>query len=199
MTADAIQPASFRDPDGFIFSRDHILYRQVNKTYQKHYERLMTSGLYDHLVKAGLLITHDEIDIPPARPDIYYRIIRPAPVRFISYPYEWCFSQLKDAALVTLSVQKTSLEYGLTLKDASAYNIQFVHGRPLMIDTLSFEIYVEGTPWVAYRQFCRHFLAPLALMKYGDIRLGMMLRNYIDGLPLDLTSRLLPFRTWFRF
>ncbi len=199
MTADVIQPASFRDPDGFIFIRDHILYRQVNKSYQKHYELLMTSGLYDHLVKAGLLIAHDEIDITPAQPDICYRILKPVLVPFISYPYEWCFSQLKDAALVTLSVQKTALEYGLTLKDASAYNVQFYQGRPLMIDTLSFETYVEGIPWVAYRQFCQHFLAPLVLMKYGDIHLGMMLRNHIDGLPLDLTSRLLPFRTWFRF
>jgi hypothetical protein len=81
----------------------------------------------------------------------------------------------------------------MTLKDASAYNIQFVHGNPTLIDTLSFEVYNEGRPWDAYRQFCQHFLAPLALMARVDIRLGQLLRVYIDGVPLDLASRLLPF------
>jgi len=81
------------------------------------------------------------------------------------------------------------------LKDASAYNIQFHSGRPILIDTLSFELYQEGLPWVAYRQFCQHFLAPLALMAQRDVRLSQLLRVYIDGLPLDLASKLLPGRT----
>ena len=80
----------------------------------------------------------------------------------------------------------------MSLKDASAYNIQFRGGRPVLIDTLSFERYREGEPWVAYRQFCQHFLAPLALMSHTDVRLSQLLRVYIDGIPLDLASRLLP-------
>ncbi len=88
-----------------------------------------------------------------------------------------------------------ALEKGMVLKDASAYNIQFIHGKPVLIDTLSFENYVEGTPWVAYRQFCQHFLAPLALMALTDIRLNQLLRVYIDGIPLDLASKLLPGNT----
>ncbi len=189
--------ASFRDPSGFLFTRDGRLYRQVNHLYAAEYDRLMTSGLYDRLVKAGMLIPHREVDLPPAEPDLAYKVIQPESVRFISYPYEWSFDQLKDAALTTLTLQRRALKAGMSLKDASAYNIQFFEGRPVLIDTLSFETYREGLPWVAYRQFCQHFLAPLALMTHRDVRLGQLLRIYIDGVPLDLASRLLPWRTRF--
>jgi hypothetical protein len=187
--------ASFRDPSGFLFSRGGILYRQVNRAFADDYFCLMDSGLYKKLVKAGLLVAHAEVDILPADPSLAFKIIQPERVPFISYPYEWSFSQWKDAALATLSIQKRALKAGMTLKDSSAYNIQFVHGKPSLIDTLSFEIYQEGRPWDAYRQFCQHFLAPLALMAHVDVRLGQLLRIYIDGIPLDLASRLLPFRT----
>ncbi len=191
--------ASFRDPSGFLFMRDGVLYRQVNQSYQKDYDLMMQSGLYERLVKSKRLIPHAEVAVPPARPDLAYKVIQPERVEFISYPYEWSFSQLKDAALLTLSIQKIALEKGLSLKDASAYNIQFHHGRPILIDSLSFEAYPEGQPWVAYRQFCQHFLAPLALMAYRDVRLNQLLRVYIDGVPLDLASQLLPLRTRAQF
>lgn len=189
--------ASFRDPSGFLFTQQGTLYRQINQFYREDYERLMSSGLYDELVGAGLLISHEEVNVEPAAPSLAYKIIRPEPLRFVSYPYEWCFSQLKDAALVTLKIQKRALSYGMSLKDSSAYNIQFFDGRPVLVDTLSFESYREGEPWVAYRQFCQHFIAPLALMAHRDVRLSQLLRVYIDGVPLDLASRLLPLRTWF--
>ncbi|HSA15894.1 MAG TPA: class I SAM-dependent methyltransferase, partial [Spirochaetota bacterium] len=96
-------------------------------------------------------------------------------------------------------IQKTAMNYGMSLKDASAYNIQFIHGNPVLVDTLSFEKYREGAPWVAYRQFCQHFLAPLALMAHTDIRLSQLLRIHIDGIPLDLASRLLPRSTALKF
>lgn len=191
--------ASFRDPSGFLFSRGGILYRQVNRAYADDFSRLTESGLYEKLVKAGLLIPHAEVDENPAEPAKAFKVIRPERVPFISYPYEWSFSQLKDAALATLSIQKRALKTGMSLKDASAYNIQFVNGKPILIDTLSFEAYREGKPWDAYRQFCQHFLAPLALMSHVDIRLGQLLRVYIDGIPLDLASRLLPASTRLNF
>ncbi|MBE0696358.1 MAG: class I SAM-dependent methyltransferase [Anaerolineaceae bacterium] len=191
--------ASFRDPSGFLFERESILYRQINRSYQADYDLLMKSGLYEKLVKGKKLIPHEEIDTAPAIPDLAYRVIKPEKVAFISYPYEWSFSQLKDAALLTLSIQKQALEFGLSLKDASAYNIQFHHGKTVLIDSLSFEAYQEGKPWVAYRQFCQHFLAPLALMAIVDIRLSQLLRVYIDGIPLDLASKLLPWRTRVNF
>lgn len=188
---------SFRDPSGFVFRQDGIIYRHVNIVYKENYDYLITSGLYQDLTGRGLLIPHDEVDIDYAKSESAYKTLRPKLVEFISYPYEWCFSQLKDAALTTLQIQKRSLEYGMTLKDASAYNIQFMAGKPTLIDTLSFEKYHEGEPWVAYKQFCQHFLAPLALMSYRDIRLNQLFRIYIDGVPLDLASSLLPLRTRF--
>jgi hypothetical protein len=191
--------ASFRDPSGFLFTDSGILYRQINRSYSNDYTRLMDSGLYDKLVKVGLLIPHVESDQLPAESDTAFKIIQPERVPFISYPYEWSFSQLKDAALATLSIQKRAMKLDMSLKDASAYNIQFVRGKATLIDTLSFEIYKEGEPWVAYKQFCQHFLAPLALMSYRDVRLSQLLRVYIDGVPLDLASGLLPAKTKLNF
>jgi ribosomal protein L11 methylase PrmA len=192
--------SSFRDPDGFIFSYNGKLYRCINFSYQQNYEHLIQSGLYDKLVENELLIPHKEVQIPDIETTInYYKILEPEVIPFISYPYEWSFSQLKDAALVTLQIQKMALEYGMCLKDASAYNIQFRHGKPILIDILSFEKYQEGKPWVAYKQFCEHFLVPLALIAYKDIRLNQLLKIYIDGIPLNLATKLLPLRSWLRF
>ncbi|MCJ7513764.1 MAG: hypothetical protein MUO23_12440, partial [Anaerolineales bacterium] len=191
--------ASFRDPSGYLFERNGKLFRQVNRSYQADFDRLIASGLYAELTGVGLIIPHIESPAAPDEPGLAYRVIEPEPVPFISYPYEWSFGQLQTAALTTLSIQKRALSKGMSLKDSSAYNIQFHHGRPVLIDTLSFETYREGEPWDAYRQFCQHFLAPLALMAHTDIRLGQLLRVYIDGIPLDLASRLLPRKTRFSF
>jgi len=193
--------SSFRDPSGFLFYRDGSLYRQINKIFKEHYDHLMVYGLYNRLIEERLLIPHIEVDIdnwPSGHMDVY-KIIQPELVPFISYPYEWCFSQLKSAALTTLRIQKIALESGMILKDASAYNIQFKDGRPLLIDTLSFEKYKEGQPWIAYRQFCQHFFAPLALMSLTDVRISQLLKVHIDGIPLDLASALLPKNSWLRF
>ncbi|MGZ8481529.1 MAG: SAM-dependent methyltransferase, partial [Candidatus Limnocylindria bacterium] len=109
-------------------------------------------------------------------------------VEAISYPYEWCFGQLQAAALLTLDIQSRALDAGMRLRDASAYNVQFEAGRPIFIDSLSFEVAPDTEPWPAYRQFCEHFLAPLALMALRDPRCGLMLRDFIDGIPLDLAA-----------
>jgi ribosomal protein L11 methylase PrmA len=189
--AGAALPASFRDPSGFVFRRDGEVLRQVNPAYREHFDRLVGSGLYAALARDRLLLPHEELPAPAGA----YKVLRPEQVPFISYPYEWSFGQLKDAALLTLELQMRALAHGMSLRDASAYNVQFVGGRPVFIDTLSFEVLREGQPWVAYGQFCRHFLAPLALMARVDVRLSQLLRSHIDGVPLDLASRLLPWRT----
>jgi hypothetical protein len=190
-------PSSFRDPSGFLYSENGTLFRSINHIYQHHYDHMIKSGLYNKLVENDLLIPHREVQHPAENND-EYKIIQPENVPFISYPYEWCFGQLKDAALTTLKIQKQALDHGMVLKDSSAYNIQFYKGTPLLIDTLSFEIYKENQPWVAYRQFCQHFLAPLSLMVFRDIRLGQFMKIFIDGLPLDLVSRMLPTSTWLK-
>ncbi len=195
------QPASFRDPNGFLFVQNGVLYRQINTGYRSNFDHLIESNLYTDLVQRGWLIAHDEVEIASSEDVQVYKIIKPFHLDFISYPHEWSFSQLKDAAQLTLKIQKRALKYSMSLKDSSAYNIQFSleTGKPVLIDTLSFEIYEEGRPWVAYRQFCQHFLAPLALMAYRDCRLSQLLRIHIDGIPLDLASSLLPKTTYLKF
>jgi len=193
--------ASFRDPNGFLFSEGGVLYRQINQQYKSDYRQLHESGLYDLLVKRGWITAYSETDHPGLKPEIAFRVVKPTPLPFISYPYEWSFSQLKDTALLTLKIQKAALNHGMSLKDSSAYNIQFdlSTGKPILIDTLSFEKLKEGQPWVAYRQYCQHFLGPLALMAYTDIRLSQLSRIHIDGAPLSLVSELLPARTRLNF
>lgn len=184
---------SFRDPSGNIFFQSGEVYRKINLYYKDNYDFLLSSGLYKKLSQAGFLIPHKE-----ERPNKFeknkeiYKIIKPVKIPFVSYPFEWCFSQIKDAALLTLKINKIALEYGMILKDASNYNIQFYEGRPVFIDTLSFEKYQKGQIWNGYRQFCKHFLAPLLLAGYKDFRLSQLLRTNIDGISLDLLRKLLP-------
>lgn len=190
---------SFRDPSGFVFKQAGEIYRQINQSYKNNYDLLMASGLYSELSTKGFLVDHQEATQITAPASNHYKIIKPHPIPFISYPYEWSFSQLKDAALLTLDIQIAAINRGMILKDASAFNVQFIGSKPIFIDTLSFERYIEGAPWVAYRQFCQHFLAPLALMSYRDVSLGNLSIPFIDGVPLSLASKLLPKRTWASF
>lgn len=188
-----LDAASFRDPSGAIFTHNDKLYRSVDAKYKEHYDALM-DGLYQELIDENLLIEHKEVALVSGLPKSTYKVIQPTYIPFISYPYEWSFSQLQDAALLTLKVQRIAMKHGMNLKDASAYNVQFLNGQPIFIDSLSFETY-KPVPWVAYKQFCQHFLAPLALMCHTDLRLQDLLQTNIDGIPLDLASTLLPTKT----
>ncbi len=188
--------ASYRDPSGFVYTRDGTLYRQVNRVFQDRFRAFMDSGLHAELVADRLLVPHREASLSLAASGEAVAVLEPVRVDFVSYPYEWSFGQLRDAALLTLELQERSLARGLTLRDASAYNVQFADGRPLFIDTLSFEPREEGAPWAGYRQFCEHFLVPLALMSKVDVRVATLLRAHLEGIPLDLGGRLLPRRTW---
>jgi hypothetical protein len=195
-----IHPSSFRDPSGFVFrAADGHLCRQINRRYENTYRAVMGSGLFADLTGAGLMVEHAEMDLSLKATGDAAVVIRPREVAFVSYPYEWSFSQLRDAALLTLRIQERAFQYGFCLKDCSAYNITFEGPTPVFIDTLSFDPYVEGRPWVAYRQFCQHFLAPLALMAYRHPELNSLLRVYLDGIPLTLASRLLPWSSWRKF
>jgi hypothetical protein len=190
-------PGSFRDPSGFVFRRDGVLYRQVNRVFAEDWHAAVDAGLLRRWQESGRLVRHEVTDISLAPdPDRALAVLRPEPVDFVSYPYEWTFGQLKDAALLTLDLQEDAERAGFTLRDASAYNIQFHRGRPILIDSLSVEHLNPAEPWAGYRQFCQHFVAPLALMARRDIRCGLMLRDHVDGIPLDLASTLLPARTW---
>ena len=190
-------PSSYRDPSGFIFTENGTIYRQVNLSYKKHFDHFTGSGCYKELTELQWLIPHDiagqdHLD-PPA-----YITIRPLPIPFISYPYEWSFDMLRDAALLTLGIQRKVTSYGMTLKDATPYNIQWYKGKMIFIDSLSFEI-SENSPWVAYRQFCEQFLAPLLLMHYTGSSLHQLLLAWPEGVPLHEARQLLPYRSRWSF
>ncbi|MBA3757686.1 SAM-dependent methyltransferase [Candidatus Saccharibacteria bacterium] len=185
---------SFRDPAGFIFEHDSNLYRQINLAGKQDYEFFMSSGLYEVLSSSGLLIPHKEIKELAGLPNsaLRHKIIKPNKIPFISYPYEWSFSQLKDAALLTLRIQKLALDHGMILKDASAFNVQFIGSKAIFIDTLSFRIYENNVPWDGYKQFCQHFIAPLTLASYTSPIVISTLKVFLDGIPLSLATKLLP-------
>ena len=199
ITGDAVRdPASYRDPSGFVFRRDGVVLRQVNAVYAADWEAFTQSPLSRRLVDEGRLLPWAPVGLEARLDECACAVIRPEPLDFVSYPFEWTFGELRDAALLTLDVQLAALEADLTLKDASAYNVQFRGVRPVLIDHLSFERARPDAPWIAYRQFCEHFLAPLSLMALRDVRFGTMLRDHPDGIPLDFAARLLPGRTRLR-
>lgn len=187
-----IHPASFKDPAGFVFQKEGTWYRQVNKSGLPDMETLFQSGLYDSLVAARKLIPHQRIAENLTASNEWYATFLPEQLHRISYPYEWSFSQLKDAALLTLDLALLAIEKGMILKDATPFNVQFHEGRPVFIDLLSFTRYDASKPWVAYRQFCENFLFPLLLEKYLGWNARELLRTHLDGIPLALTAKLLP-------
>ena len=195
MVAGMRHPASFRDPSGFVFLRDGHILRQVSSPYATKWQAVRSSGFLQEAVSRGWLLPFEELPASQGSDQMAVATLRPEQLPFVSYPYEWSFGQLKDAALLTLDLATLASAHGLSLKDASAYNVQFLRGRPVFVDTLSFEPYVEGAPWIAYQQFCRHFLTPLALASKVDPDMARLSRDHIDGIPLKLASRLLPWAT----
>ncbi len=190
-------PSSFRDPSGFIFEKDNMLFRQVNKVFKEHFDLFISSGLYEKWVKQQVMIPHERVIVNLTGSPEYYTILKPEKIGFISYPWEWSFDMLKDAALLTLQLVKEALSSGMVLKDATPYNIQWHKGRLLFIDSLSFEKYNPEEPWIAYRQFCENFLAPLLLMHYSKNSLQQLFLAYPEGIPLAVARSLMPGRSRF--
>jgi len=187
--------ASYRDPSGFIFTLNNEVYRQVNLVYKQDFELLMSSGLYHELTQKDVLVKHEELRNNLTGQKDWYTTLKPEKLAYISYPYEWCFDQLKDAALLTLQIARTGIKHDMILKDATPFNIQLHGSKLVLIDSLSFEAYDASRPWVAYRQFCETFLAPLTLMHYHQQPFQPLLYAYPDGIPLAVASNLLPWQS----
>jgi hypothetical protein len=183
--------SSFRDPSGYVFMDENSVKRTINPIYFPQYTALNQSGFYTKLFDKKLLISHKE----SFKSDKQI-IIEPIKIPFVSYPYEWSFLQYKHAALLTLKIQKYSLEHNFTLKDASAFNITFHEGKPIFIDSLSFDFYIENTPWHAYKQFIMHFLGPLVLGSYYGLDYLKILSYDIEGMSIEKLSKLLPTRSY---
>ena len=197
--SDGRDAGSFRDPSGFIFWRDGQPYRQIQQSFATEWDGFEASSLKRRLLDKRRLIRYEPVSLGLASAPGAHAVIRPERIEFLTYPYEWTFGELRESALLTLDIQLEAMGAGWTLKDASAYNIQFREAHPIHIDSSSFERLEEGAAWIAYRQFCEQFLAPLALAGRRDVRLTDLLRLGPDGIPLDLASRLLPRRTWLDF
>ena len=197
-------PGSFRDPTGQIYSLGKRILRGVDEATAAHMHRLLTDGYFSELVRDGDVVeTHlsqeEEVDHGPAcggrRWPAYLEHER---VPFITYPYEWTGTMLRDAALLQLRLTERSLENGWTLKDASAFNVQWRAHRPVFIDVASFEPWTKGEPWLAYRQFCEMFLIPLMLRNYLGIDHTGLLRANLDGIRTIEASRWLRGTSRFR-
>ena len=187
-----VLPSSYRDNDGFVFEQAGKIYRFIRPGYEANYRLLMSGGLYEGLVNNKLLVSHEELPYTTSFNLPAGRLILPQQIDFISYPYEWSFDMWQDAALLTLQIASASLEKGMLLKDATPFNVQFQKGRPVFIDSLSFDKYEEGKPWIAYRQFCECFLAPLLLMHHCRHDTNKFFTAFPNGIPLDMLISLLP-------
>lgn len=184
--------SSFRDPSGYVFKDNGLVKRRILPIYFEKYKALKSQNFFTKLFDLGLLIEHQELF--QNKSEI---VILPAQIPFITYPYEWCFYQYKEAALLTLKLQKYCLENNFSLKDASAFNIAFFKGKAIFIDTLSFDFYQENQPWIAYKQFISNFLGPLVLAHYHGAQSLKLISNFIDGIPIKMLSSTLPFKTKF--
>jgi hypothetical protein len=178
--------ASFRDPAATVFSDGKTVLRAIYPAYFPEYDLFMDK-VYPDLIERGLIIPHVEMERCAD-----HIVIKPDVIPFISYPYEWSFSRLKEAALVTLMVNQVALSHGMMLKDASAYNVQYYNGRMVFIDTTSFMFYSGDTPWPAYAQYLRHFICPMLWIKHYSATYGRLSEIYLDGLSVAMTAKMLP-------
>ena len=179
-TAAPLDPGSFRDWDSRVFYEDGRVLRALSEDGLADWLALSRSRLFSEAVAEGKLVATDPVDgvdIPDtlvARPAA---VLEHERIPFVSYPYEWPFSMLRDAALLQLELLSRALDEDLTLKDASSYNVQWRGAQPVFIDVGSFERLRAGEPWAGYRQFCMLFLYPLLLQAYKGIAFQPWLRG----------------------
>jgi SAM-dependent methyltransferase len=188
-----IEPGSFRDPDSRVFVAPDGVYRVLSEEGLADWRALAASPLFERLVSEGSLVSTEEADgaadalrsapgVTEALAKGSAAILRHERIPFVSYPYEWTFSMLKDAALVQLDLLISALDENLILKDATPYNVQWRGARPVFVDVGSFERLREGEPWAGYRQFCMLFLYPLLFQAHRNIPFRPWLRGAIDGI-----------------
>lgn len=186
-------PGSFRDPASRVVLDGDKVIRLLDERGVESWRALSGSDFFRKAVADGRLIESVEVDPPEGSAGA---LIHPR-LDLITYPYEWTFSMLRDAALLQLDLLEEALAAGLTIKDATPYNIQFVDGRPRFIDVGSFETYRKGEPWIGYRQFTRQFLFPLLLRAWVGVPFQPWLRGDLEGLTPAQMSKLLAGRKRF--
>ena len=193
-------PGSFRDRNGTVFHRNGEILRGISAAALANWERLSTAPFFRECMERDRIIRTERLDDAATRSlgGDWVAVLRHEAVPFISYPYEWTFGMLKDAALLHLDLMLAALPAGLILKDASAYNIQWRGAEPVFIDIPSFETLRDGEPWIGYRQFCELFLYPLFLHAYKGVDFRPWLRGQIDGIPAAALRQLISTRDLIR-
>ena len=178
------EDASFRDPAGQVYRIEDRVLRSVTEFGAANYEFVRDSGLLSDLISSNRVIGIDEVSpdqLGHDAPGTKYLLEHPA-IPFISYPYEWCFSALRAAALLHLDLQTAALDYDVKLSDASAFNVQFRGPEPIFIDALSFQRYHDGDYWTAHSQFCEQFLNPLLLTALRGVAFNGWFRGSLEGI-----------------
>jgi SAM-dependent methyltransferase len=187
------EPASFRDPANQVFYADGEVLRGLRGEAVADWRALSATDFFRRQVNEGGLVATEPLagTAPATTPGEFELILRHQRLPFISYPYEWTFSMLRDATLLHLDLLAAALEEGITTKDGSAYNLQWRGARPTFIDIGSFERLREGEPWAGYRQFCQTMLYPLMLTAHLGVEFQPWLRAQIDGIESAQLRRLL--------
>jgi len=198
-----VDSGSFRDRDGRVYRVGGRIIRGLSAGALADFEKLQSKRFYERFrTQEKLVASHqldpDSVPLPREEMERWAGFLEHQRVPVISYPYEWTFGMLRDAALLQLDLVEAAIEEDMTLKDATPYNIQFLSGRPVFIDIPSFETLQAGTPWAGYRQFCEMFLFPLMLQAYKGIAFQPLLRGSIDGVGVQTAARLFGFRDRFR-
>ena len=181
-TSAGLEPGSFRDPESRVFYADGQVFRSLSKEGLEDFEALAASGLLDDARIVRTERADDAAGLEQLLAKETAAVLRHELIPFVSYPYEWTFSMLKDAALVQLDLLLAALDHELVLKDSSPYNMQWRGARPVFVDVGSFERLREGEPWVGYRQFCMLYLYPLLLQSAKGVPFHAWLRGSIDGI-----------------
>ncbi|MCB1371304.1 MAG: class I SAM-dependent methyltransferase [Rhodobacteraceae bacterium] len=190
------EPGSFRDRNGNVFYRDGAIFRSLSPEALANWQRLRKTPFLAGRMAGGSIVETRDGDVAVA-PDAA-GVLEHARIPFVSYPYEWTFGMLQDAALLHLDLMRDALASDMILKDATPYNIQWQGVHPVFIDIPSFEPLGRGQPWVGYRQFCELFLYPLMLQAYRGIDFRPWLRGRIDGIPAEDMQRLMSTRDLLR-
>ena len=194
------EPASFRDPAARVLRQDGQILRYLTSAALRDFETLSSTRFYRAFTDSGRLVATERASSPQIPPlsAPWVAVLRHQPIPVVSYPYEWCFTMLQDAALLQLDLLLAALDEGMTLKDATPFNIQWIGTRPVFIDIGSFKAAEPGEPWTGYRQFCEMFLYPLFLQAYKDVPFHPWLRGSLDGVEAGHINRLMSVRDRFR-
>ena len=195
------EPGSFRDPDTKIFRHNDVIFRCLTLRALDDWTRLASTSFFDRLTREGCIVQTKQVTDRTALPKLdekWAAVLEHEAIPFISYPYEWPFRMLKDAALLQLDLTLAAIHEGMTLKDATPFNVQWVGSRPTFIDVGSFTVYKEGEPWAGYRQFCNQFLYPLFLQAYKNVAYHPWLRGSLEGIEVGQLNALMSIRDYMR-